>query len=72
MIWRVVKIFLLLLLVATITIFVGGDFGIVRVEWLGYLFETSILMAAALFWALVELVRLILSALFSKRRTEDE
>jgi len=75
MIWRATKIFLLLVLVAAIAGFTSGNLGIVRVTWLGYLFETSVPVAAALFWALVEFVRLILlaiSAPFGKGRIDDE
>ena len=74
MMWRVVKIFLLLVLVAAAVIF-GGDFGVVRVVWLGYLFETSVPVAAALFWTLVELLRLILLVIllpFKRRQLDDE
>ena len=75
MIWRAIKLFLLFVLVAGVASFASGNLGLVRVTWFGYLFETSVPVAAALFWALVELLRLIVRVAlspFRKKRTKDE
>jgi len=73
--WRAMKIFLLLALVAGIAAGASGNLGAVRVVWFGYLFETSVPIAAALFWALAQMLILFARALlypFGKKRESDD
>jgi hypothetical protein len=75
MIWKALKIFLLLALVAALASFASGNLGNVRVVWFGRLFESSVPVAAALFWALVQLLITIAKlaiAVLRKKRASDE
>ena len=68
MIRRVLRILILIVLFLLLAGFVGGDFGVVRVVWFGYLLEMSVPVAAALFWAVVESLRFLLRVLVAPFR----
>jgi|GEM_PF-5684290 len=73
--WHAMKTFLLLALVAGIAASASGNLGDVRVVWFGYLFETSVPVAALLFWAAMQLLILLARALlypFGRRRESDD